>query len=76
MKILFLGNKCKYRGQGRGYHLVMFDSLEDLKDKTLYYLEHEDEREEIAYNGMNFVRKNYNNTKRVERLINIINKHL
>jgi spore maturation protein CgeB len=30
---------------------VSFDSKADMLDKVRYYLEHEDERQEIAYNG-------------------------
>ena len=59
-----------------GQHLVSFDSLEDLKDKIYYYLEHEDEREEIALNGMNFVRENYNDTVVTKNFLDTIEKHL
>jgi len=59
-----------------GYHLVTFDSLDDLKDKIYYYLENEDEREEIAQNGMDLVRENYNNVNRVNKFIDIVNKHI
>jgi spore maturation protein CgeB len=44
-----------------GKHLVIYNDLKDLKDKIRYYLEHEYEREEIAKNGMKFVRENFNN---------------
>ena len=59
-----------------GHHLVSFDSLDDLKDKILYYLENEDEREEIALNGMDFVRENYNDTVLAKKFIDIIRKHI
>ena len=36
-------------------HLVYFNSLEDLKNKIDYYLENEDERKKIAYNGQQLV---------------------
>lgn len=42
-----------------GKDIVVYHSLEDLKDKILYYLEHEDERKEIAYNGYMKVRNNH-----------------
>lgn len=34
-----------------GKEIVTFDSLEDCLDKIAYYLEHEKERKQIAYNG-------------------------
>lgn len=34
-----------------GVHYVMYDSLDDMVDKANYYLEHEDEREQIAEAG-------------------------
>ena len=35
-----------------GRELVWFESPEDLIDKTEYYLSHDDEREQIAANGL------------------------
>jgi len=57
-------------------HLVFYDDLKDLKDKIEYYLEHSEEREEIAKNGYNFVRKYYSTTERVKKFISIIKKEL
>jgi hypothetical protein len=39
---------------------VAFDTKEDLLDKARYYLEHEDERQEIAYNGYRKATTEYN----------------
>jgi len=63
-------------GYEDGKHLVLFDNLDDLRDKILYYLENEDEREEIATNGMTFVRSNFSNRHRVKRLKEIIEGNL
>lgn len=71
-----MNDDLKKFGYIDGHHLVTFDSLEDLKDKIYYYVEHEDEREEIAKNGMDFVRENYNNVTRVNRFVDVVSKHL
>ena len=71
----YCGDLAKH-GYKDGEHLVTFDNMDDFKDKVEYYLEHEEEREEIAENGMNFVRENYNNKKRVDTLIKCIRNHL
>jgi hypothetical protein len=39
---------------------VVFDSKQDLVDKVRYYLEHEDERQRIAYNGYMKATTEYN----------------
>ncbi len=59
-----------------GEHLSLFHSLNDFKDKVRYWLEHDEEREEIASNGMEFVRSNFSNQRRVELLLKTIRKHL
>jgi len=59
-----------------GEHLVLYKDLNDLKDKVMYYLKHEDEREEIAKNGMNFVRKNHNNIIRAKQFTKTIEEVL
>lgn len=58
-----------------GKHLVLYQNLKDLKEKILYYLEHEKEREEIAHNGMNFTQENHNNCVRVKQMIKNMEKH-
>ena len=42
-----------------GKHLVLYEDLKDLKDKIRYYLEHAEERDQIAKQGMEFVRENH-----------------
>lgn len=63
-------------GYKDGEHLVTFNNMDDFKDKVEYFLEHDKEREEIAENGMNFVRENYSNEKRIETLLGHIRNHL
>ena len=55
-----------------GEHLVFYDDLNDLKSKVIYYLKHDKEREEIAVNGMNFVRKYHSNTIRVKQFTEVV----
>ena len=43
-----------------GKEIVMYRSLEDLIEKTRYYLEHEDERLAIAKAGYEKVMRDYN----------------
>jgi hypothetical protein len=57
-----------------GEHLIIYNSLNDLKDKIDYFLKYEKEREEIAKNGMDFVRKNHNNDIRIKEMTEIIKK--
>lgn len=63
-------------GFTNGKHLVIYKSLDDLKNKILYYLSHEKEREDIAKQGMDFVRTNHNNVVRVKQFTEIIEKEL
>lgn len=42
-----------------GEHFVTWRDLADLKEKIYYYLNESEIREQIAYNGMEFVRANY-----------------
>jgi hypothetical protein len=39
--------------------VVGFDSIQECLDKTRYYLDHEEERKEIAYNGWKRVKEQY-----------------
>ena len=59
-------------GYKDGYHLVIYNGLDDLRDKIFYFLDHEKEREEIAVNGMNFVRKNFSNEMECSRILKIM----
>jgi len=66
----------KELGYENGKHLVFYDGIDDLKEKIFYYLDHEEERKEIAENGRVFVRENYSNRCRAERLLSIIKENL
>ena len=59
-----------------GEHLILYKNMKDLNRKINYYLEHEDEREQIAKQGMKFTRNNHNNTVRVNQMIEVINREL
>lgn len=59
-----------------GEHLILYEGLKDLKRKILYYLNNPEERNEIATNGMNFVRENHSCYKRVCQFTEIIKKEL
>lgn len=54
-----------------GNEIVAYGSLEELKDMTGYYLEHEAERLEIAHNGYEKVARDYNYPVRLERLLQL-----
>lgn len=54
-----------------GSEVVSYGSLEELKDLTAYYLEHESERLEIAHNGYEKVARDYNYTVRLEQLLQL-----
>jgi spore maturation protein CgeB len=51
---------------------VFFESEEDLINKCNYYLEHEEERNRIALNGYNKVKKFHNYETRLNEIINIV----
>ena len=63
-------------GFKEGEHLVIYKDLNDMQDKINYYLKHDNEREEIAKNGMEFVRKNHSNDVRIKEMTDIIQKEL
>lgn len=52
-----------------GQDLVAYGSLEELKELTAYYLDHEKERQEIAYNGYETVVRNYTYPIRLEKML-------
>jgi hypothetical protein len=62
----------KRLGFKNGEHIVIYKDLKDLEMKIRYYLKHENERESIAKNGMNFTRKNHNNILRVKQFTKIV----
>lgn len=51
---------------------VCFDGEEDLVQKTLYYLEHEKERQEIAKNGYEKVKKLHSYQMRLQQMLDIV----
>lgn len=63
-------------GLKNGEHLIIYNGWKDLKNKIKYYLSHDKEREEIARNGMNFVRENHSNQVRIKEMTEIIEKEL
>lgn len=59
-----------------GEHLIIYKDMKDLKEKALYYLDpkNEKERQKIAIQGMNFVRKNHSCEQRVKEMTKIIRR--
>ena len=55
-----------------GEDLVCFDSLEDLCEKVGYYLEHEEERKRIAWNGYRKVRKKHSYIERIHTILDTV----
>ena len=51
--------------------IVCFRTLEELMDKTEYYLKHEAERKKIAMNGYNRVKKDYNYETAIRKMFKI-----
>ena len=54
-----------------GKDLVAYESQEDLLNKIAYYLEHEDERKEIAQNGQNKVRNEHTYAIKLKEILKI-----
>lgn len=55
-----------------GVHLVIWRTYKELVEKIKYYLEHEDERKKIAYEGTKYVRENHSFDNRVQELMSLI----
>jgi len=55
-----------------GEDLVCFDSLEDLCEKVGYYLEHEEERKRIAWNGYRKVREKHSYIARIRPILDTV----
>ena len=55
-----------------GEELVCFDSLEDLCEKVGYYLEHEEERKRIAWNGYRKVREKHSYIERIRTILDTV----
>ena len=54
-----------------GTDLVTYGNLDELKDITSYYLEHQKKRQEIAQNGFERVARDYNYPVRLEQLLQL-----
>lgn len=52
-----------------GVDLEAYSSMEELVDKCAYYLEHEDERKQIAVNGYRKAKERYSYTQRIIEII-------
>lgn len=59
-----------------GKHLVIYNDVNDLKDKIRFYLEYDKERQKIEQQGMDFVRKNHSCKKRVSEMLHYIKEDL
>lgn len=55
-----------------GEDLVCFDGVEDLVEKTAYYLNHEEERARIARNGRKKVEQHHSYYHRIEQILEIL----
>lgn len=55
-----------------GKDLVCFDGIDDLCEKTSYYLTHEDERLQIAKNGYEKVKKHHSYVDRIQTILSVI----
>lgn len=59
-----------------GKHLVAYESIEEACELIDYFLRHDDEREEIARQGYEYVKANHTVIHRVNEMIRIINNTL
>ncbi len=55
-----------------GKDFVCFDGVEDLREKTRYYLEHEEERSAIARSGYEKVKAHHSYVERIQKMLRII----
>jgi len=70
-RTMVMSEPPSYRGIFRpGVHYVEFTHPQEFLEKLAYYLDHEDEREEIALNGFNLVREELGTRKIFPELIN------
>ena len=58
-----------------GQDLETYGSKEELLDKVQYYLSHEDERKQIVLNGYEKVSKLHSYVKRIEEMLEIVQRH-
>lgn len=52
--------------------IVFYDSLSDMQAKALYYLEHEDERKQIAENGHKKVKELHTYDIRIKQMLEYV----
>jgi len=74
---LIMGDKAKdfdRLGYKDGEHLILYDGFKDLEDKIHYFLKHDQEREQIAENGMRFVREHFSFRTQIKRFTRIVRK--
>lgn len=55
--------------------IVIYESLEDLKEKIYYYLQHEEKRKKIAENGYKKVKLLYTYEKRLEQMFEMVRRN-
>ncbi len=58
-----------------GEHLIGFDHPDDLVEKIRYYLEHPEERKEIARRGRQEVLNNHTYVHRIQKLLSIVSQN-
>lgn len=54
-------------------HLAVYETMDEAVDKARYYIEHDNEREEIARAGMEHTLANHTYAKRFEKIMEAIN---
>jgi spore maturation protein CgeB len=57
-----------------GEEIILYENIEDLKNKVKYYLSHDQERERIAGKGQLRARRDHTYARRMEELISFIEK--
>jgi len=56
--------------------LVIYNDINDLKDKIYFYIKNYKLTKTIANQGMEFVRTNHNNSIRVQQFLEVVKKTL
>jgi spore maturation protein CgeB len=72
---LLLTDKCEefdVLGFEDGKHIVIYDDLDDLRDKIYYYLANDSKRELIASEGYKFVAGEFNMRNGIRRVMDIV----
>ena len=59
-----------------GKEIEVFRDLEELKEKTSYYLTHEEERLQIAINGYRRIREDFSYLHQLKKLLNTVKEDL